>query len=110
MNKQTKFDFALKFFHTKPPGKEIQEKIWLNKIVSIKPTFVANWVIWKTQPNLEIPSSFIRTFTTSTAHQVIFKIKSHIIGLTTTRTNVKQKLVVLHAENNIGHKSNQGVY
>ena len=41
----------------------------------------------------EMPSSFRRTFTTSTSHQVIFKTKSKIIGLTITRTNVKQKLV-----------------
>ena len=41
----------------------------------------------------EMPSSF-RTFTTSTSHQVIFKTKSKVIGLTITRTNVKQKLMV----------------
>ena len=42
----------------------------------------------------EMPSSFPRTFTLSISHQVIFKTKSKIIGLTITRTNVKQRLVV----------------
>ena len=42
----------------------------------------------------EMPSSFKRTFTTSTSHQVIFKTKSKVIGLTIPRTNVKQALMV----------------
>ena len=42
----------------------------------------------------ESSSSFRRTFTRSNWHQVIFKTKAKIIGLTITRTNMKQKLVV----------------
>ena len=41
-----------------------------------------------------MPSSFRGMFTISTSHQVIFKTKTKIIGLTIIRTNVKQKLVV----------------
>ena len=50
----------------------------------------------------ELPNSFRRTFKTSTSDQLIFKTKfqevknidySKIIGLTITRTNVKQKLM-----------------
>ena len=57
----------------------------------------------------KMSSSFGRTFTTSTSHQIIFKTKSEIIGLTIIRKNVKQKLVMF-AKDNLGHKSNQGVY
>ena len=38
----------------------------------------------------EMPSSLTRAFTLSTFYQVIFKIKSKIIGLTITRSNVKK--------------------
>ena len=48
----------------------------------------------------EMPSSFTRTFKLSISHQVIFKT----IGLTITRTNVKQNLWFLHAKDNIRHK------
>ena len=39
----------------------------------------------------ELPSSIRKTVTISTSHQVIFKTKTKIIGLTITRTNIKQK-------------------
>ena len=54
LNSLTKFEFKLKFFHIKLLGKGIQEKLYFNNIVNIKPTFLANSVIWKTQPNLEV--------------------------------------------------------
>ena len=50
----------------------------------------------------ELPNSFRRTFKRSTSDQLIFKTKfqevknlgsSKIIGLTITKTNVKQKLM-----------------
>ena len=44
----------LKFLHIKLLGKGIQEKLFSNNIVSTKPTFLGNWVIWKTQPKLEV--------------------------------------------------------
>ena len=39
----------------------------------------------------ELPSSIRKTFAISISHQVIFKTKTKIIGLTITRTNIKQK-------------------
>ena len=41
-NSRTKFEFTLKFLHIKLLGKGIQEKLYFNNIVSIKPTFLAN--------------------------------------------------------------------
>ena len=38
----------------------------------------------------ELPSSIRKAFTISTSHQVIFKTKTKITGLTITRTNIKQ--------------------
>ena len=54
LNLRTKFEFTLMFLHSKLIGKEIQQKLCLNDIVSIKPIFLTNWVISKTQPNLEV--------------------------------------------------------
>ena len=42
LNSQTKFEFTLKILHIKLLGKGIQEKLYFNNIVSIKPTFLAN--------------------------------------------------------------------
>ena len=42
LNLLTKFEFTLKFLHIKLLGKGIQEKLYFNNIVSIKPTFLAN--------------------------------------------------------------------
>ena len=54
LNLGTKFEFTLMFLHSKLIGKKIQQKLCLNDIVSIKPTSLTNWVISKTQPNLEV--------------------------------------------------------
>ena len=45
----TKFESTFKFLHTKFLGKEFQGKLYFNDIVSIKPRFLANWEISKTQ-------------------------------------------------------------
>ena len=42
LNSPTKFELTLKFLHIKPQGKGIQEKLYFNDIVSIKPTFLAH--------------------------------------------------------------------
>ena len=42
LNSRTKFEFTLKFLHIKLLGKGIQEKLYFNNVVSIKPTFLAN--------------------------------------------------------------------
>ena len=41
-NSRTKLGFTFKFLHIKLLGKGIQEKLYFNNIVSIKPTFLAN--------------------------------------------------------------------
>ena len=41
LNSQNNF-----FWHTKPLGKRIQEKLYFNNIVSIESTFLINLVIW----------------------------------------------------------------
>ena len=42
LNSQIKFEFTFKFLHVKLPGKGIQERLYFNDIVSIKPRFLAN--------------------------------------------------------------------
>ena len=42
LNSPTKFELTLKFLHIKLQGKGIQEKLYFNDIVSIKPTFLAH--------------------------------------------------------------------
>ena len=42
LNSPTKFELTLKFLHIKFQGKGIQEKLYFNDIVSIKPTFLAH--------------------------------------------------------------------
>ena len=42
LNSRTKFEFTLKFLHIKLLGKGIQEKLYFNDIVNIKPTILAN--------------------------------------------------------------------
>ena len=54
LNSQTKFKLTLNFLHIKLLGKGIQERLYFNNILSIKPIFLANSVIWKTKPNLEV--------------------------------------------------------
>ena len=54
LNSRTKFEFTFKFLHIKVLEKGIQERLYFNNIVSIKPVFLANWMVWKTQPTLEV--------------------------------------------------------
>ena len=56
LNSQTKFKLTLNFLHIKLLGKGIQERLYFNNIFKpiIKPIFLANSVIWKTKPNLEV--------------------------------------------------------
>ena len=42
LNSQTKFEFKFKFLYIKLVGNRIQEKLYFNNIVSIKPKFLAN--------------------------------------------------------------------
>ena len=42
LNSQTIFEFKLNFLHFKLLGKGIQEQLYFCKVVSIKPTFLAN--------------------------------------------------------------------
>ena len=42
LNSRTKFKFIFKFLHIKLPGKGIQERLYFNNILSIKPTFLTN--------------------------------------------------------------------
>ena len=42
LNSPTKFGLTLKFLHIKLLGKGIQEKLYFNDIVGIKPTFLAH--------------------------------------------------------------------
>ena len=42
LNSRTKLEFTFKFLHIKLLEKGIQEKLYFNNIVSIKPTFLAN--------------------------------------------------------------------
>ena len=42
LNSGTKFELTFKFLHIKLLEKGIQEKLYFNNIVSIKPTFLAN--------------------------------------------------------------------
>ena len=42
LNLRTEFEFPFKFSHIKPLEKGIQEKLYFNNVVSIKPTFLEN--------------------------------------------------------------------
>ena len=42
LNSSTKFEFILKFLHIKLLVNGLQEKLYFNNIVNIKPTFLAN--------------------------------------------------------------------
>ena len=53
LNPWTKCEFTFKFLRCKLLKKGIQEKLHWNNIMSIKSTFLANWVIRKTKPNIE---------------------------------------------------------
>ena len=42
LNSETKFKFTFKFLHIKLLGKGIQERLYFNNVVNIKPIFLAN--------------------------------------------------------------------